>query len=382
MRYYLIAGEASGDLHASNLMAAILKEDAGAVFRYMGGDRMEAVGGCLVRHYRQMAFMGLLPVIANLGSVLRNMRLAYRDIAAFRPDAVIPVDYPGFNLRVAKHVKRRLGTPVFYYISPKIWAWKRYRIRNIRRYTDRMLCILPFEEAFYAGLNYKVDYVGNPTVDCVSSFLGAAHDAGSLPPSPPVIALLAGSRKQEIADNLPVMIGAAGAFAGYRLVVAGAPGVEREFYDRFTAGRGVEVVYDKTYALLRASYAALVTSGTATLETALFRVPQVVCYRTPLPRLSGYIFRHFFSTPFISLVNLIGGRAIVKEMYADRFSQGAVRKELDMILNDQSYRGKMMEGYSEVAAALGKEGAPLRAARLIVSALTGRGGRDEGKETK
>ncbi|MDR1259161.1 MAG: lipid-A-disaccharide synthase [Tannerellaceae bacterium] len=370
MKYYLIAGEASGDLHASDLMAELKKEDPSADFRYLGGDLMQAVGGRLVGHYRRMAFMGVGPVLLHLPEILRNMRMCREDIRRYRPDVVILVDYPGFNLKIARFVKTELNIPVCYYISPKIWAWKRYRIRDIRRYVDRMLCILPFEEDFYRSLGYPVDYVGNPSVDSVARY---RHEAGAPASAPgaPVIALLAGSRRQEIKDNLPAMLEAASAYGrDYRLVVAGAPGIERSYYDLFTGGRpDVTVVSGETYALLCQSRAALVTSGTATLEAALFRVPQVVCYRTPLAWLTGFIFRRFFHTPYISLVNLIAGREIVRELFADRFSVDAIGSELGRILGDSDYRNRMLGGYDEVAGLLGEPGAARRAARLLTGWL-------------
>ncbi|MDR1357269.1 MAG: lipid-A-disaccharide synthase [Tannerellaceae bacterium] len=373
MKYYLIAGEASGDLHASNLMAEIRNEDPSADFRFMGGDLMQAAGGVLVKHYREMAFMGLIPVLLNLRSILRNMRVCCGDIRRYRPDVVVLIDYPGFNLRIAKYAKTKLGLPVCYYISPKIWAWKKYRIRDFRRYIDRMFCILPFEKDFYGGLNYEVDYVGNPSVDSVALYKQQAEGGETflrdenLSPVLPVIAVLAGSRHQEIKDNLPAMLDAAASCEGYQVVVAGAPGIDARCYAKYAGGREVCVVSGKTYALLNHSCAALVTSGTATLETALFRVPQVVCYRTPLPKLSGFIFRRFFHTPYISLVNLIAGREIVRELYADRFSRRAIGDELRRILDDEAYRAGMLGGYGEVIRLLGEPGASRRAAHLLVA---------------
>ncbi|GAB6395455.1 MAG: lipid-A-disaccharide synthase [Bacteroidales bacterium] len=370
MRYYLIAGEASGDLHASNLMAALKQEDPEADFRFFGGDLMQAAGGTLVRHYRQMAFMGFMPVLLNLRTIFRNMNICCDDIRHYRPDAVVLIDYPGFNLKIAKYVKTRLQLPVCYYISPKIWAWKQYRIRHIRRYIDRMFCILPFEEAFYGKLNYAADYVGNPTVDAVAQYKERSDEAFS--EDKPVIALLAGSRKQEIKDNLPAMLKAVAAYPAYQAVVAGAPGIPSAFYASFTHGSGVETVFGKTYSLLAHSAAALVTSGTATLETALFRVPQVVCYNTPLKRLAGFLFRRFFHTPYISLVNLIAGKEIVQELFADRFSEKTIREELGRILHNPAYRDKMINGYDEVIRILGNPGASQRAAQQITRWLTRR----------
>lgn len=375
MRYYLIAGEASGDLHASNLMRALREEDPEADFRFLGGDLMRAVGGTLVRHYREMAFMGFIPVLLNLRTILGNLRACEADIRDYRPDVVILVDYPGFNLKIAKFVKTRLGIPVHYYISPKIWAWKQYRIKSFRRYVDRMFCILPFEPDFFRRLNYKVDYVGNPSVDAVAEY----RERHALPRGRflseaklvdrPILALLAGSRRQEIRDNLPVMLRVAASFPGHQAVIAGAPGIEPAYYEAFTRETNARIVFGQTYGLLSHSDAALVTSGTATLETALFRVPQVVCYYVAAGWLASFVFSHFFHTPYISLVNLIGGREIVQELFGARFSERNIREELGRILGDETYRGRMLSGYDEVIRTLGEPGASRRTARLIVEAL-------------
>lgn len=376
MRYYLIAGEASGDLHASNLMKALLTEDPQADFRFLGGDLMAAVGGTLVKHYREMAFMGIIPVLRNLGTILRNMRLCQDDIRSYQPDVVILIDYPGFNLKIAKYVKRQLGLPVYYYISPKIWAWKQYRIKDFRRYVDKMFCILPFEPAFFERLHYPVSYVGNPSVDAVAVF--RAHEAvertafcqaAGLASERPILALLSGSRKQEIRDNLPTMLRVAAAFPDYQPVIAGAPGLSPDYYAPYLGDASVRIVFGQTYALLSHSDAALVTSGTATLETALFRVPQVVCYYVVAGRLASFVFKHFFHTPFISLVNLIAGREVVQELFGARFSEVSIREELSRILRDAAYRQRMLDGYDEVIQLLGAPGASQRAARQMVHAL-------------
>lgn len=376
MRYYLIAGEASGDLHASNLMKALLTEDPQADFRFLGGDLMAAVGGTLVKHYREMAFMGIIPVLRNLGTILRNMRLCQDDIRSYQPDVVILIDYPGFNLKIAKYVKQQLGLPVYYYISPKIWAWKQYRIKDFRRYVDKMFCILPFEPAFFERLHYPVSYVGNPSVDAVAAF--RAHEtvertafcqAAGLASERPILALLSGSRKQEIRDNLPTMLRVAAAFPDYQPVIAGAPGLSPDYYAPYLGDASVRIVFGQTYALLSHSDAALVTSGTATLETALFRVPQVVCYYVVAGRLASFVFKHFFHTPFISLVNLIAGREVVQELFGARFSEVSIREELTRILRDAAYRQRMLDGYDEVIQLLGAPGASQRAARQMVQAL-------------
>lgn len=376
MKYYLIAGEASGDLHASHLMAALKKEDPGAQFRFFGGDLMAAVGGTLVKHYRELAYMGFVPVLLHLRTIFANMKRCKDDIVAWQPDVVILVDYPGFNLSIAEFVHARTRIPVYYYISPKIWAWKEYRIKNIKRDVDELFSILPFEVEFFEQKHgYPIHYVGNPTVDEVTAFRAAYHQdfesfiqANGLS-SQPVIALLAGSRKQEIKDNLPDMLRAASAFEGYQLVLAGAPGISPEYYRRFTAGAEVKIVFGQTYALLSYARAALVTSGTATLETALFRVPQVVCYHTPVGKFISFLRRHLLKVKYISLVNLIADREVVKELVADTMTVEQVHAELQRILLDASYRRQMLDGYDYMASRLGQAGAPARAAAQMVALL-------------
>lgn len=375
MKYYLIAGEASGDLHASNLMHALKSEDAEAEFRFFGGDLMLAKGGTLVKHYREMAFMGFIPVLLNLRTIFNNMDICKKDIRAFQPDVVILIDYPGFNLKIAEFVHSELHIPVHYYISPKIWAWKQYRIKSFRKYVDRMFCIFPFEPSFFASLNYSVDYVGNPTVDSVSNFKKYYTEtfpeftAKHALEGKPVLALLAGSRRQEIKDNLPTMLKVAARFPEYQPVIAGAPGIDAVYYDTFIEGTQARVIFDSTYPLLAQSSVALVTSGTATLETALFRVPQVVCYYTPVGKLVSFVFRHFFHTKYISLVNLVGEKEIVQELFGERFSEEAIHQELALLTNNTEYRRRMLDGYDEVTNRLGGPGASSRTASLIYSAL-------------
>lgn len=374
MKYYLIAGEASGDLHASNLMAALKEADCGAQFRFLGGDLMQAQGGELVKHYREMAFMGFIPVLKNLRTILRNMRRCKEDIRRYRPDAVILVDYPGFNLKIARFVKEELNLPVYYYISPKIWAWKKYRIGSIRRYVDKMLCILPFETEFYKSQRYEVAYVGNPSVDAVAAREGAGETFDEFTArngldGRPVVALLAGSRRQEIRDNLPVMLEAASAYPEYQPVIAGAPGIEPEFYEPYIASNPARIVFGQTYRLLQQSRAALVTSGTATLETALLRVPQTVCYKVAGKHITYFIFKHFFHISYISLVNLIAGKEVVKELFSVRFSLENIRNELGRLLWDTEYRNRMLSGYDEIIETLGAPGASRRAAEIIRNGL-------------
>ena len=375
MKYFLIAGEASGDLHASNLMAALKNEDAQAEFRFFGGDLMQAVGGTLLKHYREMAFMGIIPVALHLRTILRNMKTCEKEIERFHPDVVILVDYPGFNLKIARYVKTKLRLPVYYYISPKIWAWKQYRIKDFRRYVDRMFCILPFEVEFFRQLHYSVDYVGNPCVDAVDAFRQkqSAHPDSFRKDEEldnrPILALLAGSRRQEIKDNLPTMLAVAAAYPNHQAVIAGAPGIEQAFYQQYMGDSKCKIVFDKTYSLLQHSNAAMVTSGTATLETALFCVPQVVCYYVKAGKVASFIFRHFFHTKYISLVNLIAGREIVQELFGARFSYREIHDELGRILNDADYRNRMIAGYDSIIRLLGQPGASQRAARLIYTSL-------------
>ena len=434
MKYYLIVGEASGDLHASHLMRALKKEDAEADFRFFGGDLMQAEGGTMVRHYRELAYMGFIPVLMHLPTILRAQKECVADIRAWQPDVVILVDYPGFNLRVAKELSRcdirgcegtkvrgcensdkgnlapshpRTPQPrIYYYISPKIWAWKEWRIKSIRRYVDELFSILPFEVDFYEGTHhYPIHYVGNPTADEVREYLEEKRDnrgcegtkvrgyensdEGNLAPSHPrtsaptkviaptkliaptkVIALLAGSRRQEIKDNLPAMLKAVSVYRGYRIVVAGAPGIEPSYYEPFMKDYSAEIVFGQTYELLSQATMAVVTSGTATLETALFNVPQVVCYKTPVPHLIRFAFNHIIHCKYISLVNLIADEEVVPELLADRFSVKNIRKQLRRITPGKKGRREMLAGYERVRQALGNRRAPEEAARLMVRLLT------------
>lgn len=373
MKYYLIVGEASGDLHASHLMKALLKEDPKAEFRFFGGDMMSAVGGTRVRHYRELAYMGIIAVLLHLRTILRNMAFCKRDIVEWQPDAVILVDYPGFNLKIAKFVHDHTRIPVYYYISPKIWAWKEYRIKEIKRNVDELFSILPFEVPFFEQKHhYPIHYVGNPTAEEVRQFSAAynvsdeefrrAHELDERP----IIALLAGSRKQEIAGNLPQMIAAARRFGGYQLVLAAAPGIDAGFYDAFTAGSDVRIVRGETYALLSHAHTALVTSGTATLETALFRVPQVVCYNTALPKLVGFLRRIVLKVKYVSLVNLIADREVVPELVANTFSVDNIVRHLTRLLPDGAPRREMLAGYEEVWQKIGADSPSERTAKEIV----------------
>ena len=387
MKYYLIVGEASGDLHASHLMWALKEIDKEADFRFFGGDLMSDVGGTRVRHYRDLAYMGVIPVLLHLPTILKNMKFCKQDILTWQPDCVILIDYPGFNLKIAEYVKSRTNIPVYYYISPKIWAWKEYRIKNIRRDVDELFSILPFEVDFFEKKHhYPIHYVGNPTADEIrewkeeSGMRNENTSTADISPStfrfPPstkkIIALLAGSRRQEIKDNLPTMIEAVKPYMkDYRVVLAGAPGIDPAYYEPFLAESGVEVVHGQTYDLLSKAHAALVTSGTATLETALFNVPQVVCYKLPLPKIARIVRRYLIKVPYISLVNLIADREVVTELLADTFTVSHIRHELDRILSGPD-RERMLEGYTEVSRRLGDLKAPDNAARLMVGLLSAR----------
>lgn len=371
MKYYLVAGEASGDLHASNLMKSLKQTDQDADFRFFGGDLMQAEGGILVKHYRDLAYMGFIPVLMNLRTIFTNLEICKKDIAGYSPDVVILIDYPGFNLKLAKYVKEQLHIPVCYYISPKIWAWKEWRIKSIRKYVDFMLCILPFEVEFYKKHNYPVDYVGNPTVDEYSTFRNNYKETfeefilRNKLKKQPIIALLAGSRKQEIKDNLPTMLEAASAFTDHQMVIAGAPGIDPEYYKAYIKNHPVQIIFAQTYPLLSHSDVALVTSGTATLETSLFKVPQVVCYKTPVKYLVSFVWDHFFKVKYISLVNLIAGKTVVKELFGKRFSTKNIQTELDALLHNTNYRNKMLDGYQQVIDRLEKPGASAKAAQII-----------------
>jgi lipid A disaccharide synthetase len=453
MKYYLIAGEASGDLHASNLMQAIRAEDSHARFHFLGGDLMQqqAPGQKPLRHYREIAYMGILPVLLHAPTILRTLKTCQADIRACQPDAVILIDYPGFNLKIAKYVKTHLHIPVYYYIAPKLWAWKKYRIHTLRKYVDRLLCILPFEVTYYQKLNYPVDYVGNPTLDAITAYR-TTQPTPSNPTSQPILAILAGSRKAEIKENLPTMLKVAAQFPHYQPIIAGAPGLTPDDYHQLIAphlpasspsppeaasptsepaspseeaaspsevpasptsepaspseeaaslsevptspaqepatpaseatkpgddhprpiqsnASGLKIVYGQTYELLDRASVAIVTSGTATLEAALFRTPQVVCYHVIGGRLSNLIFKTLFHIPYISLVNLIAGRKVVRELFAADFTVQNIHAELKRIIEDESYRHQMLKGYDQVITTLGSPGASARAAKLITTSL-------------
>lgn len=374
----MIVGEASGDLHASRLMRSLRQYDAKAEFRFFGGDLMKAEGGTLVRHYRDLAYMGFIPVLLHLPTIFKNMSLCKRDIVEWKADVVILVDYPGFNLDIAKFLHKNTSIPVYYYISPKIWAWKEWRVKSIKRDVSEMFSILPFEVAFYERRHhYPIHYVGNPTAEEVRTFKDGYSETkeefcrrNGLEPSKPIIALLAGSRKQEIKDNLPAMLASVKAVAAdYQCVLACAPSIDDSYYRKVIGQGGVLMVHDDTYPLLANSTAALVTSGTATLETALFDVPQVVCYETPLPKIIRWGFNHVIKCDYISLVNLVADKEVVPELFADRFSVDNIKRHLLALLPGTADREKMLAGYEIVRQRLGTESAPDNAARVMVDLL-------------
>ena len=381
MKYYLIAGEASGDLHASNLMRALKARDDEAEFRFFGGDLMQAVGGTLVKHYRELAYMGFIQVALHAGAIMRGMKQCKEDIVAWMPDVVVLVDYPGFNLKIAKYIKTHTKIPVYYYISPKIWAWKEYRIKDIRRYVDELFSILPFEVPYFAKHDYPIHYVGNPCVDAVADFkAGYTETCGGfcarhgLDPKRPIVALLAGSRKQEIRDNLPIMLAETKYFKDFQWVLAGAPGVDEAMYrtifsqsDSFSR---VSIVFGETYPLLTHAHAAAVTSGTATLETALFQVPQVVCYYMKCGKVVSWLRSLVLKVRYISLVNLVADAEVVRELVADGMNERELKEELDQLLLDDFYRNRMFKEYDEmVLRPLGEPGASEHAAEKMVELL-------------
>lgn len=376
MKYYLIAGEASGDLHASNLMKAIKEIDKDAEFRFFGGDLMSKVGGVCVMHYRKLAYMGFIPVLMHLRTIFRNMALCKKDIVSWNPDVLILVDYPGFNMSIAKYIHSITKIPVYYYISPKIWAWKEYRIKNIKRYIDELFSILPFEVEFFEKKHgYRINYVGNPCVDAVDTYLKENGTEKVLfteqnnLDKKPIVALLAGSRKQEITANLPLMLEAMHSFPDYQPIIAGAPGIDKDFYEPYI-NEGAKILFGKTYDLLNNAHAALVTSGTATLETALFNVPQIVCYAMPMAKIYSWLKKHFLKVKYVSLVNLITGRESVKELIAADMTIENIKAELDGILPaGGKKRAAILNEYSHMKDILGKPGASVHAAEKIISLL-------------
>ena len=364
MRYYIIAGEASGDLHGSNLIKELQLLDAQADFRCWGGDKMQATGATLVKHFRDLAFMGFVEVLKNLKTIFRNLAFCKEDITAYKPDALILIDYPGFNLRIAEWAKQQ-GFKVIYYISPQVWAWKENRVKSIKRSVDKMLVILPFEKAFYQKWNYQVEYVGHPLVKVIDDFKtqSANHNRSNK------IAILPGSRKQEILTKLPIMLEVSKSFPNYQFVVAKAPGIEDDFYTELLSPyTNVSSVVNKTYDLLSEAKAALVTSGTATLETALFNVPEVICYKGS--NISYQIAKRLIKIKYICLVNLIMDKEVVKELIQNELTVTNVTKELNDILHDPKKQQQLKEDYTALKHLLSQGGnASANAAKSIYNFL-------------
>ena len=371
MKYYVISGEASGDLHGSNLVKHLKKEDPEGIFRGWGGDLMKQQGVEIVKHYRDLAFMGFIEVVMNLSTILRNMRFCKEDIESFQPDVVILIDYPGFNLRIAEWAHNN-NYKVFYYISPQAWAWKENRVKKIKQFVDKMFVILPFEKAFYNKHNYEVDFVGHPLLDAIDDFKEKAPDfetfcARHHLSQKPIIALLPGSRKQEISTVLPIMLAAASEFKDYQFVIAGAPSQEEEAYAPYLNHPDVHLISGKTYNLLQQSTAALVTSGTATLETALFQVPEVVCYKGSW--ISYWIARQLVKIDYISLVNLVMDREVVKELIQGELNTENIKKELNAILPEGDKRSQLLNDYYLLKEKLGGTGASANTANLMLKTL-------------
>ena len=371
MKYYIIAGEASGDLHGSNLMRSLRARDSKAEFRFWGGDLMEQQGGTLVKHYRDLAFMGFLEVLGNINTIRKNFAFCRTDISSFKPDVLILIDYPGFNLRMAGFAKKK-GIKVFYYISPQVWAWNQSRVHKIKRSVDNMFVILPFEKAFYEKYDYPVDFVGHPLLDAIHNGIQEQSRAEFLTAhnltDNAIVAILPGSRKQEIERMLPVMLKASKKFSEFQFVIAGAPSVPEEFYRNICGKMPISIISNQTYALLRHSRAALVTSGTATLETALFKVPEVVCYSGNY--LSFLLARQLVKVEYISLVNLIMDKLIVKELIQRDFTSKNLSIELEALLKEGDYRNEMLKNMDELAERLGGQGASDKTASLMISYLS------------
>lgn len=369
MKYYIIAGEASGDLHASNMMKHILLKDTSADFRFWGGDRMQTVGGKLIKHYKDLAFMGFVEVVKNLPTILKNISFCKKDIESYQPDALILVDYPGFNLRIAEWAKSK-GLKVYYYISPQIWAWKQSRVHKIKRVVDKMYCILPFEKDFYKRFDYNAEFVGHPLLDAIQGDILQSKESIRTKynfNNEKVVLLLPGSRKQEIKEMLKVMVEVANKNTHCKFVIAGVKSIPQSFYKEQIGNSKIEMITGDTYSLLSIASAALVTSGTATLETALFEVPEVVCYKGG--KISYEIAKRLIKVKYISLVNLILDRRAVVELIQDDMNVERLNEELSKILNEGEAREKMLSDYKELKVKLGGGGASQRVAESIVNDL-------------
>ena len=375
MKYYLIAGEASGDLHGSNLMKELKVADPNAEFRFFGGDLMQAVGGELVKHYREMAFMGLVNVILNLKTINRNLKFCKTDLLQFQPDVLILIDYPGFNLRIAEFAKQN-NIKVFYYISPKIWAWKEYRVNKIKRLVDRMFTIFPFETEFYRKHNFEVDYVGNPTLDSIAEFRNIAFSKNEFfknneLDNRPVVALLAGSRVHEVKKLLPLMVKIAEEFNGFQFIIAGVTTINLEVYKKYIQNKPVKLIFGQTYDILNNAHTALVASGTATLETALFDVPQTVIYKMEGGWLVDVIFRNFvLKSIAASLPSIIMNKVIIKEFIQMKMTFPNVKAEMEKLLFDENYRKKILTDYARLKEIMGEAGSSKRAAQKMVGLLS------------
>ncbi|QZE13579.1 lipid-A-disaccharide synthase [Halosquirtibacter laminarini] len=373
MRYFIIAGEASGDLHGANLMKGLKSKDKEATFRYFGGDQMASVSDGMIKHYKKMAFMGFLSVVMNLGEIKRNFKLAEKEILDFNPDVVILIDYPGFNLRVAK-IAKKYGFKTFYYISPKIWAWKEGRIKRIKQYVDKMFTILPFETSFYKKHNYPVTFVGNPTVDELLyqkqwDTKEQFYEENKLD-NRPIVALLAGSRVQEIKRLLPIMAKVSTFYPNFQFVIGGAPAINESLYNQYKQGADIKIVFGKTHNLLKHSHSAVVASGTAALEAGVIGTPQIVCYKVELGRIATILRRLFLKIPYFSLVNLILDREAVKEIFQEQCNVQNVKKELDLLILDTSYRQQIFDSYSEMLNKLDGKDAGDRASEEIIKSLS------------
>lgn len=370
LKLYIIAGEASGDLHGSNLMKHLKAENSEIEFRFWGGDKMQQQGGTLVKHIKDLAFMGFLEVLKNIKTILNNIRFCKNDIAAFQPDALILIDYPGFNLRIAEWAKSQ-GIKVYYYVSPQVWAWKQSRVHKIKKCVDELYVILPFEKDFYKKFDFDVHYLGHPLLDAVDDFKATIVDKKLIYSEnnlsdKPIIALLPGSRKQEVAMKLPIMLNAVRSFKEHQIVIAGAPSLSEDFYLQFIK-QSDQIIFGKTYNLLEISEAALVTSGTATLETALFKVPQVVCYKGS--NFSYQIAKRLIKIKFISLVNLILNREAVKELIQQECNAAFIEKELSKIVAGGKNREKMLNDYNELEQILGAGGASKKIAHALLKTI-------------
>ncbi len=371
MRYFFVVGEASGDMHAAALMRQLKSIDSKAEFCFLGGDLMAEQGGTMVQHYKNMAFMGFVSVVRNIGTIAQNINKCKKAIYDFSPDVVILVDYPSFNLKIAKYVKETSKIPVYYYIAPKLWAWKEYRIKTIKRYVDKMFVVFPFEVEYFSKLGYKVDYVGNPIAERVGQFIAQKEmeTESIIADSPkPIVALLCGSRRQEIASCMPLMAEMTKEFPNHQLVVAAAPGIEPNFYKPFLRPN-MGIVYGKTYSLLNHSVAAVVNSGTATLEAALVGTPQVVVYKVFGGRLVSLLMRLFIKIPFVSLVNIIAQKEVVTELITPDFNHKRLKNELNRILFDSNVRNAMAIDYNAIRKELSNSSAADNCANLIYSSL-------------